>query len=138
MTAITPAVALLERALRVVRLMEAENTRLKAERDLQRGDIALLRRRTEQLEQELQAARAGRSELVEQVIDWLEQGEEIVRAGLGTPEPLSSGQVARAAVRSDFAELQTGQRERMGTADFARTFGGTAKAAPAQDVDGKS
>lgn len=153
----SPNAALFERALRVVRAMEAENTRLKAERDLQRGEIALLRQRTERLEQELQADRSGRAELVEQVIDWLEQGEEIVRAGVATvgrerplararaeapedrrepdaaapapqePEPLAPGQTARAAILDDLAELTGRPRERMTTADFTRTYGGEEK-----------
>lgn len=127
MSAISAGGALLERGLRAFRLTEAQNARLTAERDLQDGEITLLRKRTERLERELATEREARAILVEHVIDWLEQGEEIVRAAVTKPvrEALVPGQTARAAVLADIDEALRRPRERLSTADFARAYGGT-------------
>lgn len=159
MTAISPVVAMLERAVRVVRLTETANGSLKAERDLMAGELAVLTRRLEQREAELAAERSGRADLVEAMIDWLEQGEELVRDGIsrvrrepnapaeradprdGVPGGLQPGQRARTEVLGDIAEHLGASRERFGAREFARTFGGTEPAgerASDQDVVGKT
>ena len=120
----------LERIGRLFRATEAENGRLRAEVELLKGETALQQQRIDRLEREIDAARNDRAELVDQVIDWLGQGEEIVRArlpGAAEPKPddeLPPGQTSRAALLTDIAERVTQARERMGTAEFARTFGG--------------
>lgn len=130
----TPIIALLERAIRVVRSTESENVSLKAEREILQRDNAALRQRTEQLERE-------RGELVEQFIDLLEQGEEIVRAGAAKggprPEAPAAPRSAYKGILGEIADNLGSARERMTTADFARTFGGNEESPPGQDVTGK-
>jgi hypothetical protein len=120
---------LFDRLRRLCLATEAENERLRQGRALAEQRITDLRDENERLKGELAAERSARAEMVDQVIDWMGQGEEIVRAGVagvakGGSESLAPGQVARAAVRGDMAEQLGGARERMTTADFARTFGG--------------
>lgn len=123
----TAIAQLFDRLRRKVLAVESEAARLTAALAIEKGNAALLRADNERLERELGAERTSRAELVDQVIDWLGQGEEIVREGVAKvgSEGLAAGQDMRAAVLRDLGKL-TGEpaRERMGTAEFARTFGG--------------
>ncbi len=118
---------LFDRLRRLCLASEAENERLRQGRALAEQRITDLRDENERLKGELAAEHSARAELVDQVIDWLGQGEEIVRAGVakvGDDAPAERGEM-HAAVLRDIAKLTgTPERERMGTADFARTFGG--------------
>jgi hypothetical protein len=126
----TAIAQLFDRLRRHVLATEAENARLRDARALAEQRITDLRDENERLKRELAAERASRAELVDQVIDWMGQGEEIVRAGVAKTGPvpaaaadsLAPGQTARAALREDLAEL-TRPRERFGQAEFDRTFG---------------
>lgn len=121
----TAIAQLFDRLRRKVLAVESEAARLTAALQLEKGNAALLRADNERLERELDAERTSRAELVDQVIDWLGQGEEIVREGVAKVgnEEGAPAQTARAAVRADLAE-QTRPRERFTTSEFSRTFGG--------------
>lgn len=121
----TAIAQLFDRLRRKVLAVESEAARLTAALAIEKGNAALLRADNERLERELDAERTSRAELVDQVIDWLGQGEEIVREGVAKVGSEEGGTVqsARAAVRADLAE-QTRPRERFTTAEFSRTFGG--------------
>lgn len=121
----TAIAQLFDRLRRLALASEAENVRLRDGHRLAEERITQLRDENERLRRDLSAERAERAELVDQVIDWLGQGEEIVRAGVANvgSAPLAPAQPMRTAIKTDLAEALGGMRERMDQRDFDRTFG---------------
>jgi hypothetical protein len=79
---------------------EEENAGLRKDRRLAEARITELRDENERLRRELAAKQAEHGELVDQVIDWLGQGEEIVRTGVArVGKPVSNG---RPVPQADF------------------------------------